>query len=122
MNQLTSPHGHQTYANIVGAGSGTLILLIARDIPDTYWFKSYLVMAAPSISVCLSNVANEIRTYFAELRRNVRRILKEKRAMRKIKTLKKYPHVTNEDIHMLTKEVANAKIEEVRRIITSLND
>jgi hypothetical protein len=122
LNQVTSSHGSQTYANIVGAGSGTLILIIAREIPDTYWFKSYLVFAAPSISVCLSNLSNEVRTYLAELRRKIRRILKEKKAMREIKALTRYPHVTPQDIYLLTKEVTNAKIEEVRKIIRSLND
>jgi len=40
------------------------MLVIAREIPDTYWLKPYLIMTAPSISVYLSNVADEIRTYF----------------------------------------------------------
>jgi hypothetical protein len=97
-------------------------LVIAREIPDTYWFKSYLIMAAPSISICLSNVSNGIRIYFAGLCRNILRLHKERKIIRRIKALKKYPHVTNEDIYMLNKEVANAKIEEVRKIITSLND
>jgi hypothetical protein len=29
------------YADTIGAGSGTILLLMAENMPDSYWFKTY---------------------------------------------------------------------------------
>jgi len=127
LNQLTdqntrSQQGSQTYANIVGAGSGTLMLIIAKEIPDTYWFKSYLIMTAPSISVYLSNVADEIKTYIIKSYQNIKNMRGEKKIIRKINALKKYPDVTEEDINLLNKQLVHAKIQYIKRMIDSLKN
>ncbi|PWV54392.1 hypothetical protein C7475_1021150 [Chitinophaga sp. S165] len=122
MDQMTSHHESQTYAHIVGACSGTLILVIAREIPDTYWIKSYLIMTAPSISVYLSTIANEIKSYVIKRYHHVKSLREERRIIRRIKALNKYPHVTDKDINLLTKMVSDARIREIKKMINSLVD
>ena len=43
----------QTTPIIVGAGGGTLLVVLARAMPDTYPWKDALVLAAPSVSIAL---------------------------------------------------------------------
>ncbi|SFW56294.1 hypothetical protein [Chitinophaga sancti] len=43
-----------TSASIAGASSGTLLVLLASNLPDTYPLKSWLVIIAPSVSIAFS--------------------------------------------------------------------
>jgi hypothetical protein len=43
-----------TSASIAGAGGGTLLVLLANNLPDTYPLKSWLVIIAPSVTIVLS--------------------------------------------------------------------
>lgn len=45
---------NSTSASIAGAGGGTLLVLLANNLPDTYPLKSWLVILAPSVSIVLS--------------------------------------------------------------------
>lgn len=40
-----------------GASLGTVIALLANNLPDTYWFKSWLIILAPIIAVGVSTLA-----------------------------------------------------------------
>lgn|GEM_PF-915001 len=43
-----------TSASIAGASSGTLLVLLASNLPDNYPLKSWLVIIAPSVSIAFS--------------------------------------------------------------------
>ncbi|WP_440133590.1 hypothetical protein [Chitinophaga sancti] len=43
-----------TSASIAGASSGTLLVLLASNLPDTYPLKSWLIIIAPSVSIAFS--------------------------------------------------------------------
>ncbi|KAA2240090.1 hypothetical protein F0L74_28380 [Chitinophaga agrisoli] len=45
------PVGHSNFAGVSG---GTVLVLLARNLPDSYPIKSWLVIAAPSITVAIS--------------------------------------------------------------------
>lgn len=41
-------------APVAGASGGTLLVLLANNLPDNYPYKSWLILIAPTISVVLS--------------------------------------------------------------------
>lgn len=43
-----------TSASIAGASSGTLLVLLASNLPDNYPLKSWLVIIAPTVSIAFS--------------------------------------------------------------------
>lgn len=43
-------------AGAAGAGGGTLLVLLARNLPDSHPWKSWLIIIAPSTTVFLSGV------------------------------------------------------------------
>jgi hypothetical protein len=40
-------------ANVAGAGGGTLLLLLAQNLPETNEYRSWLIIVAPSITVAI---------------------------------------------------------------------
>jgi len=51
-------------AGVAGAGSGTLLVLLANNLPATSPWKSWLVIAAPSASIFAALVWNKLSTAF----------------------------------------------------------
>lgn len=57
-----------TSASIAGASGGTLLVLLANNLPESYPLKSWLVIIAPSVSIVLSLfwkfLSKKTNTYF----------------------------------------------------------
>ena len=51
---LNNQQPSSTSASIAGASSGTLLVLLANNLPDSYPLKSWLVIIAPSVSIAFS--------------------------------------------------------------------
>lgn len=51
---LNNQQPSSTSASIAGASSGTLLVLLASNLPDNYPLKSWLVIIAPSVSIAFS--------------------------------------------------------------------
>ena len=51
---LNTQQPSSTSASIAGASSGTLLVLLANNLPDSYPLKSWLVIIAPSVSIAFS--------------------------------------------------------------------
>ena len=107
-------------AGVAGAGGGTLILLLAKNIPDTYAIKSWLVILSPSLSVVFAWVFKKINSYY---RRQIAEVLKTRlRGM--IEVALTDPSLTDEDRNKLKeqlKELALADIELLSERIRSIN-
>lgn len=71
-----------TSASIAGASSGTLLVLLASNLPDNYPLKSWLVIIAPSVSIAFSLIwkflIREKNAYFKR-----KRVVKFKKLLRK---------------------------------------
>ncbi|SRR5258708_25217267 len=74
--------GAKTGAGAAGAGSGTLIVLLANNLPNTDPRKSWLILLAPSVSIGISVVYAWIRTgieeYFEE--RKIKKFVEQAKA------------------------------------------
>jgi hypothetical protein len=69
-------------AGIGGAGGGTLLVVVARLLPDGYWLRPLLLWAAPTASVTLTGVWIWVQgqvSGWAENRKQ-RNVVKEARA------------------------------------------
>ncbi len=67
---------------IGGAGIGTLLILLANNLPEDKWFKSWLVIIAPSVAVVINALYNLVK-------RQIDRYVEEyktKAAMKRAKT------------------------------------
>ena len=51
---LNTQQPSSTSASIAGASSGTLLVLLANNLPDSYPLKSWLVIIAPTVSIAFS--------------------------------------------------------------------
>ncbi|WP_343668373.1 hypothetical protein [Chitinophaga sp.] len=51
---LNNQQPSSTSASIAGASSGTLLVLLANNLPDNYPLKSWLVIIAPTVSIAFS--------------------------------------------------------------------
>ncbi|MBP1652050.1 MAG: hypothetical protein H6Q26_2207 [Bacteroidetes bacterium] len=51
---LNNQQPSSTSASIAGASSGTLLVLLASNLPDNYPLKSWLVIIAPTVSIAFS--------------------------------------------------------------------
>lgn len=46
---------------IGGAGAGTLLVLLANNLSNEHWYKSWLVIAAPTVAVIINGILNFIK-------------------------------------------------------------
>ena len=53
-NKMTPRKTSSLEAGIAGAGGGTLLLLLANNLPDNNPYKSWLIIIAPSLTVGLT--------------------------------------------------------------------
>lgn len=62
--EQTSGDNTNTHANVAGVGVGTLVISLSKNIPDHYEIKSWIVIAAPAITILVSYIARRIDIYF----------------------------------------------------------
>lgn len=126
MSKLTnSRKGMQkkhAYANTIGAGGGTLLLLMAENMPDTYWFKTYVVMATPTISVGFSNFTDWLVNGCKALFNILQVVHAEKEIAKAIRLLKKNPNASEEAILQLELAAVEATLKNAKRIIDKLDN
>jgi hypothetical protein len=69
----TVPNSSKASAGLAGVGGGTLLVLLARQLPDSNPYKAWALLLAPSLSVTLSAALlwfqSILRTYL-KLKRN----------------------------------------------------
>ncbi len=56
--------GSRLPAGAAGAGGGTLLVLLANNLPPTNPWKSWLALIAPSVSVAVTALAALLKRYF----------------------------------------------------------
>jgi hypothetical protein len=98
-----------------GASSGTILIMFAESIPDTYWFKKCLIYAAPSLSVSFSAITDwgvrQSKLLYDYLTASIRL----SRISKKIKGLKDDPFALQEDIRQLEAEFWAIKVKDAKR-------
>ena len=75
----TKPSGGKAGAGAAGAGSGTLLVLLANNLPDRSPWKSWLVLVAPSLSIGITVLYVWIRKAVDEYldKRKIERFVRE---------------------------------------------
>jgi hypothetical protein len=49
--RMDKPNAHTIGAKFAGISCGTLLVLLANNLPDTYAYKSWFIIIAPSVAV-----------------------------------------------------------------------
>jgi len=124
LSELTNPLQRQknkhALINGVSAGSGTILLIIAENLPDHYWFKSCFIFSAPTLSVYLSSVSSTAVRYYKSVIGHIDTLYIERKAERRIKVLRKLAYVPGDDIRALEAMLASVKVKNAERIILKL--
>ena len=59
-------------AGVAGAGTGTLLVSLAKNLPDANPYKSWLIIIAPTVTILITWIAKSIERYLKK--RNVRKL------------------------------------------------
>lgn len=109
-----------TSAGIAGAGGGTLLVLLANNLPESYTFKSWLVIIAPSVSIVLSFfwkfISKKTNAYF-----KVKKVEKSKKLLqKKIDTALQNGIISAEEAAMLKRKMAEIELQSIDNLANKI--
>lgn len=116
-NQTIKDGNKQPYTDFIGAGGGTVILVFAENIPDYYWFKTSLIVVAPTLSVIFSKLTDLAIRRLRQISDHLTTQRSQRRISKRIVTLKKDPITSEEDIRQLEIIYNKIKMENLQETI-----
>lgn len=111
-----------TTASIAGAGGGTLLVLLANNLPDNYPLKSWLVIIAPSVSIALSVfwkfISRKTNAYF-----KVKKIARSKKILhRKIEAALHNRLISREEAAMLKRKMIELELQSIENLSNKIRN
>jgi hypothetical protein len=122
-NIKTSKNNSKLSSNIAGAGGGTLLLLLAKNLPESNEYKSWLIIIAPTITVGLAAfwkwISKEFELY---LRKRTVKKLKEvlRRDANKVIQNPDIPEEMKKDIRLKLAAFEKQNIDSLTKTILSI--
>jgi hypothetical protein len=110
-------------ATAAGAGSGTLVALIANNLSDDNWLKPWLVLIAPSISIASGAIWVWLQAKFVNYVKEYEFKLFVAQAIKTIDEALKDPNLTQDKLLELRKmrnELTQAKIQRIMEKFKSI--
>lgn len=109
-----------TSASIAGAGGGTLLVLLANNLPDTYPLKSWLVIVAPSVSIVLSlfwkYISRKSNAYF-----KVKKVERSKKLLlQKIENALQNGIISEKEAIMLKKKMREIELQSIDNLANKI--
>ena len=109
-----------TSASIAGAGGGTLLVLLANNLPDTYPLKSWLVILAPSVSIVLSlfwkYISRKSNAYF-----KVKKVERSKKLLlQKIENALQNGIISEKEAIMLKKKMREIELQSIDNLANKI--
>ena len=124
MSQEKNADRSRSNAGLAGAGGGTLVAVIANELPESNLLKVPLIYCAPSISLILTMIwvwlQVRIASYFRE--REVKNLVEDLR--NELETKLKDPNLSEDSRAQLQKELEELNLISVQRLkerLQSLN-
>jgi len=111
---------NSTSASIAGAGGGTLLVLLANNLPESYALKSWLVIIAPSVSIVLSMfwkyISRKSNAYF-----KVKKVERSKKLLqKKIETALQNGIISAEEAAMLKRKMAEIELQSIDNLANKI--
>ncbi|SFN48125.1 hypothetical protein SAMN05428949_2985 [Chitinophaga sp. YR627] len=111
---------NSTSASIAGAGGGTLLVLLASNLPDTYPLKSWLVIIAPSVSIVLSVfwkfISRKSNAYF-----KVKKVERSKKLLqKKIEAALQNGIISPEEATILKRKMAEIELQSIDNLANKI--
>jgi hypothetical protein len=120
MSTESNPERSKNSAGLAGAGSGTLVSVVANQLPDTNVLKVPLLYCAPSLSIVIALVLVWVQvrivSYFRE--KEVKNLVEITR--REIKKSLEDQSISKEHRDQLQKELEDLNMLSVQRLKTRL--
>ena len=109
-----------TSASIAGAGGGTLLVLLANNLPDSYFLKSWLVIIAPSVSIVLSLfwkfISRKSNAYF-----KVKKVERSKKLLlQKIENALQNGIISEKEAAMLKKKMREIELQSIDNLANKI--
>lgn len=112
-SKITKSTASKAGAGVAGAGGGTLLIVVAKLLPEGHFLKSILPLAAPSIAVTLSALWLWLQVEIINYWRDKRLKTLAMRAKLLLEEALKNPNTTEKH-----REMIRAKLEELEILIT----
>lgn len=100
-----------------GVTGGTALALFANSLPAESWYRTALVIAAPTLTVILSKLVDNIPKWYAEWKkgRNYKNAYKDTR--KQLISIIKNPNTSDEVRKKLTEEVENLDMAYAHKLV-----
>ncbi|MEO1255270.1 MAG: hypothetical protein AAFY41_10350 [Bacteroidota bacterium] len=114
---------NEVAATAAGAGSGTLVALIANNLSDSNWIKTWLVLIAPSLSIVSGAIWVWLQTKFIDSVKEFEFRLFIVRSINTIDEALQDPNLSEErllELQKMRNELTQAKIERIMKKFKSI--
>ncbi|SFE92621.1 hypothetical protein SAMN05518672_11284 [Chitinophaga sp. CF118] len=108
-------------SDIVGAGGGTLLILLAQNLPENYSYKSWMVASAPAITMAVKFLWKlmDREYFFFKRKRNARK--KRMEVTQDIDQLLNDPNTSNRVKETLREQREEVQLSLIKEQIRELN-
>ncbi|MVT11022.1 hypothetical protein [Chitinophaga tropicalis] len=115
-----SQQPNSTSASIAGAGGGTLLVLLANNLPDSYPLKSWMVIIAPSVSIVLSlfwkYISKKTNAYF-----KAKKVERSKKLLqKKIEMALQNDLISPGEVAMLKRKMAEIELQSIDNLANKI--
>lgn len=111
---------NSTSASIAGASGGTLLVLLANNLSESYPLKSWLVIVAPSVSIVLSLfwkfISKKTITYFKGKKVEKSKILLQK----KIQAALNNGLISEEEASILKRKMIEIELQSIDNLANKI--
>jgi hypothetical protein len=108
-------------SDITDISGSTLLILLAQNLPATYYFKSCLIAAAPIATMFLTLLWEFIVREFSFFRKERKAQKKSMQAMQKMNLLLKDPNISNQVKESLMQQWGKVQLALMQQQIQELN-
>ena len=119
---LNTRQPSSTSASIAGASGGTLLVLLANNLPDDYYLKSWLVIIAPSVTIAVSLfwkiIIREKNAYYKR-----KRVVKFKKLLqKKIETALSDGLISPEEAATLKRKMIEIELQSIDNLANKIKN
>jgi len=115
-----SQNSSNLQAGVAGAGGGTLLLLLAENLPETSEYKSWIILIAPTLSVGLAAFWKWLSTIVDNYIKKRKLEWLKNKLREDIENAIGNPNIPSEDKSMLKKKLAQFEIQNINSLVKSI--
>jgi hypothetical protein len=111
-----------TISSLIGIGGATIISAIAKTLPLTHSYKSWLIFFSPVITILIANIWNSAIKLSTKYLMKHRSWNLERKLDKKVKTFIKNPHISNENKRKVRQEIEQLYLEKINDLTQRIRE